>query len=177
MRTLTSVVALTAIATVAVTPAAFAQADRTAPSRTPSGATQRDTMQRDTKDMPRETWRNQEGEVEAKRLIGTKIRGADNKDLGEIDQLLVDPRTGKVNHVVVGLGGVLGVGEKHVVVPWSAVKLTADPNNRDRMVVTMEQAMLEKAPRYERREARETVPSASPSTPRTTDEKRPATTK
>src|SRR5918994_978065 len=59
--------------------------------------------------------------AETKDIIGTRIKSTDGKDLGEVDQLLID-RNGKVSHVVIGFGGVAGVGEKKVVVPWSDLK-------------------------------------------------------
>ena len=118
----------------------------------------------------RTAWANAEGLYESKQIIGTRIKGADNKDLGEIDQLMIDPKDGKIAYAVVGLGGFAGIGERHVVVPWSDIKLSADAKNPSKMVVTMDQGALDKAPRYERRTAASdrVPPAASPSTmPRT----------
>src|SRR5687768_10008681 len=70
----------------------------------------------------RQTFQKPEGVMESRQLVGTKVKGSDGKDLGEIDQFLVD-KDGKVTHAVIGVGGLLGVGESHVVVPWSDVKL------------------------------------------------------
>jgi sporulation protein YlmC with PRC-barrel domain len=114
----------------------------------------------------REAWRNAEGLYETKKIIGTRVKGADGKDLGEIDQLLIDPKDGKIAHAVIGLGGFAGIGERHVVVKWSDVKLSADAKNPDRMVVTMDQGALDRAPRYERRTATSDrmAPAASPAT-------------
>ena len=118
----------------------------------------------------RTAWANAEGLYESKQIIGTRIKGADGKDLGEIDQLMIDPKDGKIAYAVVGLGGFAGIGERHVVVPWSDVKLSADAKNPNKMIVTMDHAALDKAPRYERRTAASdrVPPAASPSTmPRT----------
>ena len=43
--------------------------------------------------------------------------------IGEIDDVLVD-REGRITALVIGVGGFLGVGEKDVAVPFSAVKGT-----------------------------------------------------
>jgi PRC-barrel domain protein len=111
---------------------------------------------------PRETWKAPEGLHTSGELIGTRIKNAEGKDIGEIDQLLIDPKTGTVTHVVVGLGGLLGVGETKVVVPFSDIQLSAQ-HQGSRAVVTMDQAKLEKAPKYERRQAaRDLSPAASP---------------
>jgi sporulation protein YlmC with PRC-barrel domain len=101
--------------------------------------------------------------MDSKHLIGMKVNTADDKHVGEIDQLLVNTRDGKVSHVVVGLGGLAGVGEKHVVVPWSQVKLRADGRDRKDMVAIIDRANLDKAPRYTGVD-RDRAPAASPST-------------
>ena len=41
--------------------------------------------------------------------------------IGTVDDVLVD-KSGKVNGLVVGVGGFLGAGEKDVIVPFTAVK-------------------------------------------------------
>ena len=108
-------------------------------------------------------WKADPGLHETKDIIGTRIKNAEGKDLGEVDQLLIDTRTGKVSHVVIGLGGLMGVGEKKVVVPWSEVKFAPTADGKKNAVV-MDQAKLESAPRYERRAAVDRSPSASPAT-------------
>lgn len=45
----------------------------------------------------------------------------DNK-IGEVNDLLLDTG-GKINAVIVGVGGFLGVGEKNVAVPFQALKV------------------------------------------------------
>jgi sporulation protein YlmC with PRC-barrel domain len=127
---------------------------------------------------PRDTFRNSEGLHESSDLIGTRIKNAQGKDIGELDQLLIDPKDGKISHAVVGVGGFLGVGEKQLVVPWSDVKVAPD-HRGGKAVVTMDQATLEKAPRYEKRVTSGDTgrtPAASPATtPRT--EPKPETEK
>jgi len=45
-----------------------------------------------------------------------------NSKIGEIDDVLVANNDGKITGLVIGVGGFLGMGEKHVIVPFSAVK-------------------------------------------------------
>ena len=47
---------------------------------------------------------------------------------------------------------------------WSDVTLQPDPNNRNRMIASVDQGKLDSAPRYEARHGRETTPAASPRT-------------
>jgi sporulation protein YlmC with PRC-barrel domain len=124
--------------------------------------------QRDTRDT-RPAWKNDAALHDSGDIIGTRIKNAEGKDIGEIDRLLIDPQSGKVSHVVVGLGGFLGVGEKKVVVPWSDLKFGAVSDGK-KAAITMDQAKLENAPRYERTARADRSPSASPSTsPRVKD--------
>jgi sporulation protein YlmC with PRC-barrel domain len=144
-------------ASLALAPAAFAQTDRS-PGSSPGarpGASEK---------APREVFKAPEGVTEASKIIGTKVKDSAGKDLGEIDQLLVDAKTGKVTHAVIGKGGVLGVGETKVVVPWTSVTLRADPDNRDRLMAGLEASALDSAPLYERRAAGTDRPAASPAT-------------
>jgi sporulation protein YlmC with PRC-barrel domain len=48
--------------------------------------------------------------------------------IGDIDDVLVD-KSGKITGLVLGVGGLLGVGEKDVIVPFTAVK-TAKKNDK-----------------------------------------------
>jgi hypothetical protein len=108
-------------------------------------------------------WKNETGLHETKDIIGTRVKNAQGKDLGEIDQLLID-RHGKVTHAVIGMGGLAGVGEKKVVVPWSELKFAPVAEGKKNSVV-IDEARLESAPRYDRSaRAADTAPAASPST-------------
>jgi sporulation protein YlmC with PRC-barrel domain len=114
----------------------------------------------------RETWQHPQGAVESGELIGARIKNAEGKDLGDIDGLLVNESDGKVTHIIVGWGGIAGIGETKVVVPWSQVKLRRDREGST-PVVSMDESTLQRAPRYERRQAsgdRSTPPAASPKT-------------
>jgi sporulation protein YlmC with PRC-barrel domain len=99
--------------------------------------------------------------MDSKQLIGMKVNTPDDKHVGEIDYLIVDTKDAKVSHVVVGLGGLVGVGEKHVVVPWSQVKMRHE--GRDKDVAIIDRATLDNAPKYVRSD-RDRTPAASPST-------------
>ncbi len=97
-----------------------------------------------------------------------RIKNDLDKDIGTVENLLIDPKTGKVSQVVVGVGGVLGVGEKKVVVPWNDLKVALTTDGK-KPVAKMNEAKLEAAPRYERsasaeRDRSSSSPSASPNT-------------
>ena len=51
-------------------------------------------------------------------LRGTRIYGANNENIGEINDVLIS-QSGQVAAVIIGVGGFLGIGEKDVAVPMS----------------------------------------------------------
>ena len=57
----------------------------------------------------------------APKLIGVGVYGPDDKQIGKIDDLLVD-RNGSAQTIVIGVGGFLGFGKKDVAVPFSAMQ-------------------------------------------------------
>lgn len=62
----------------------------------------------------------------ASKLVGVRIYGPGNTDVGKITDLLLD-HDGKAQTVVVGVGGFLGIGEKDVAVPIGQVRFTDQP--------------------------------------------------
>ena len=52
---------------------------------------------------------------------GTEVYGAGNKNVGEIDHLIIDKLSGRVAYAVMSFGGFLGLGHSHYPIPWSAL--------------------------------------------------------
>jgi sporulation protein YlmC with PRC-barrel domain len=160
---------LVGIAALIVATPLMANAQTSPPARPADRPATDVNKQRDAARDTRPAWKNDAGLHDSGDIIGTRIKNAENKDIGEIDRLMIDPQSGKISHVVVGLGGFLGVGERKVVVPWSDLKMAPAQNGR-KAVISMDQAKLESAPRYERAASAERSPSASPATsPRVKD--------
>ena len=113
----------------------------------------------DRDDKARAEWKLPADAAEARQMIGSKVRAGDGKDVGEIDQLVVSTTDGKITHAIVGMGGVAGLGQRKIVVPWSEVKLSRDGN---KYVASVPQSALDSAPRYAGRDR--TEPAASPAT-------------
>lgn len=95
-------------------------------------------------------------------LLGTKVRDAQGKELGEVSKLMIDAQQGKVETVVITQGGTLGMGGKEISVPWSALQVQRGQDQK--LVVTMQQEMLQQTPAAQQKEQREQQPAASPPT-------------
>lgn len=63
-------------------------------------------------------------EVKGARLIGADVVNTTNDKLGDVDEVLVTT-DGRVNAVVVATGGVLGLGERKVVLPWERLRFSS----------------------------------------------------
>jgi sporulation protein YlmC with PRC-barrel domain len=82
-------------------------------------------------------------QVDASSIIGSTVRGSDGRDVGKVDRLMVDPKEGRISTVIISMGGTLGMGGRHVSVPWQSVRLGQD---QGRLVMTVDQQFLEPAP-------------------------------
>lgn len=63
-------------------------------------------------------------EVKGARIIGADVVNAVNDKLGDVDEVLVTT-DGRVNAVVVAMGGVMGLGERKVAVPWERLRFSS----------------------------------------------------
>ena len=60
----------------------------------------------------------------ARVFLGADVQNASGERVGDINDLVFD-RTGRISTVVLGVGGFLGMGEKNVGVPFSALTYTS----------------------------------------------------
>jgi sporulation protein YlmC with PRC-barrel domain len=66
------------------------------------------------------------GNWRASKLMGLDVYNEANEKLGDINELILD-KNGKVNAVVIGVGGFLGMGEHDIAVTMDKLKFMEEP--------------------------------------------------
>lgn len=56
--------------------------------------------------------------ISSEDVEGTTVYGADGTQVGEIDHLMIDKKSGRITYAVMSFGGFLGLGHSHYPVPW-----------------------------------------------------------
>ncbi len=84
--------------------------------------------------------------VKASSVIGTDVVNPRGDNLGDVNEIVIDPTTGKIAYAVVSFGGFLGMGRKLFAIPFSAFKYNV---NTDEYVLDVSKERLEKAPGFD----------------------------
>jgi sporulation protein YlmC with PRC-barrel domain len=69
---------------------------------------------------------HREGQWRASKLVGLNVYNDNNEKIGSIEELIVD-KSAKVEDVILGVGGFLGMGEHYVAVPMEKLKWVNEP--------------------------------------------------
>jgi sporulation protein YlmC with PRC-barrel domain len=57
---------------------------------------------------------------------GEDVVNHQGETLGDIEEIMLDVRSGRIAYVVLAAGGFLGIGEKYFAIPWGALTLDTD---------------------------------------------------
>jgi sporulation protein YlmC with PRC-barrel domain len=69
---------------------------------------------------------HRDGQWRSSKLIGVNVYNDNNDKIGAIEEVIVD-KSGKVDNIVLGVGGFLGMGEHYVAVPMEKLKWVNEP--------------------------------------------------
>jgi len=83
----------------------------------------------------------------AETLVGNDVYNQEDENLGDIKEIMLDMRSGRVGYAVLSFGGFLGMGEKLFAVPWNALEL--DTENK-RFVLNVLKDRLKDAPGFDK---------------------------
>ena len=72
-------------------------------------------------------------------LIGMEVTDRQGKDIGEIEDVVIDLQGGKVHAAVLSFGGFMGIGEKQFAFPVSELK----PGKEDKLTMDIDRQKLE----------------------------------
>ena len=89
--------------------------------------------------------------IASDKVEGTAVFDSNGEHLGRVHHLMIDKYSGRVAYVIASFGGLFGIGENWVPLPWKAL------NYDTRLagyVVGVDRERLERAPNY--------APSAQP---------------
>lgn len=87
----------------------------------------------------------------ASQLIGCAITNSKDESLGEIHDIVLDSRNGRIAYAVVAFGGFLGMGEKFFAMPWRLIQVEQrSAEDSPRATLGLEQAALKSAPGFDK---------------------------
>jgi sporulation protein YlmC with PRC-barrel domain len=84
--------------------------------------------------------------VKASSIIGTDVVNLKADSLGDVKEVVIDPRTGRVAYAVVSFGGFLGMGEKLFAIPFCSFKYDITKNE---YVLDVSKERLKAAPGFD----------------------------
>jgi sporulation protein YlmC with PRC-barrel domain len=78
---------------------------------------------------------------------GEPVVNLQGETLGEIEDIMLDVRSGRIAYIVLSVGGLLGIGEKYFAIPWHALALDTD---RKCFVLDADKERLKNAPGFDK---------------------------
>jgi sporulation protein YlmC with PRC-barrel domain len=80
-------------------------------------------------------------------LDGNKIICTEGDEVGKVKEIMLDVQSGRIAYVVMSSGGFLGIGDKLMAIPWSALTLDTD---RKCFLLPMTAERIKNAPGFDK---------------------------
>ncbi len=84
--------------------------------------------------------------IASDRVEGTPVRRPNGEKIGTVQRLMIDKLRGNVAYAVLSFGGFLGMGRKHLPIPWARLKYDLA---QESYLVDITDEELSHAPDYE----------------------------
>ena len=85
--------------------------------------------------------------VAADKVQGAKIYSATGDNLGSVDVVIIDEKSGNIAYAILSVGGFLGIGGRYYPLPWSMLRFDTALGG---YVANIDRAQLKGAPAYGR---------------------------
>jgi sporulation protein YlmC with PRC-barrel domain len=145
MNRIKTVMVMLSIATMLCVPALFAQQRERAPGQSPGAPPSRPGMEEPA--TPRATTPEPPPVPKASTFIGSSVVNAQGESLGKIEDLVIDPATGRITYAALSRGSILGIGGKLFAVSWDAFEMQPDGKT---FVLNVPKEALESAPGFDK---------------------------
>jgi sporulation protein YlmC with PRC-barrel domain len=86
--------------------------------------------------------------LSSENLVGTTVYGADDQNVGEIGDVVMS-QDGKVDAIIIDVGGFLGVGEKEIAVGMDKLSFMADKDGNKYLYTNFTKEQLDAQPAYD----------------------------
>jgi len=153
-----------------------AAAQNTNDDRSPKASTEAKRASNDARKACEQTHR-------ASKIIGSEVRNPQDQKVGSVKDLVIaDPASGTISHVVVAVGGVMGMGDKLFAVPFSELHRAPGKNylvlstSSDLSQAFDEKSWPNQAAWQDRNQASRTSPAAATDTTAASPSASPAST-
>ncbi|MFV0411432.1 MAG: PRC-barrel domain-containing protein [Paracoccus sp. (in: a-proteobacteria)] len=90
-------------------------------------------------------------------INGALVKSPKGEDIGQVRDLIVDAESGQMIAAIIGVGGLLGIGEKQIAVPWDQLTVNSDAQT---ISTTLTAAEAMAAPNYAFRQREAAAPAA-----------------
>jgi len=90
--------------------------------------------------------------VRSSAITGMAVRSPSDKDLGKVEDLVIDMKTGSIRYVAISFGGLLGIGDKLFAVPFRALHVQHEPGSKSpHFVMNADKQTLENAKGFDKK--------------------------
>ena len=74
--------------------------------------------------------------------MDANVASKSGENLGQLEDLIIDAKTGQIEYAVLGRGGFLGMADKYVPVPWKAIQVASEKQ----FTLNVDKSKLKSAP-------------------------------
>ena len=85
----------------------------------------------------------------ASEIIGMKVMSNNDESIGDVEDLVLDAKTGEIRYAAISVGGFLGMGDKLVAVPWQSLNCEKDQQGDPQLTLNTSREKLKNAPGFD----------------------------